>query len=129
MNRAWPWAKSSAWYTGRSENPPGLVAATAGAPAVPRAAAPAIAAIHQERPSLRMGGSQTFGAAKIERTRRLSYPRVGAGHPRRSRRPGARRRAGVAARRTWWGQPPPAYRPSTLARPRPQAFYLENRLR
>src|SRR5690349_10111504 len=87
MNRAWPWAKSSPWYTGRRENPPGLVAATAGAPAVHGAAAPAIAAIHQERPSLRMGGSLTFGAAKIERTRRLSYPRVGAGHPRRSRRP------------------------------------------
>src|SRR5262245_1396815 len=76
MNMAWPWAKSSAWYTGRGENPPGLVAATAGAPAVPRATAPAIAAIHQERPSLRMGGSLTFGAAKIERTRRLSYRRV-----------------------------------------------------
>jgi len=56
---AWPWAKSSAWYTGRRENPPGPVAAKAGAPAVQRATAPANAAIHQERPSLRMGGMVT----------------------------------------------------------------------
>src|SRR6185437_16404867 len=76
MNMAWPWAKSSAWYTGRSENPPGPVAASAGPPAVVSATALAMPAIHQERPSLRMGGSLTFGAAKIESLRRLSYPRV-----------------------------------------------------
>ena len=64
---AWPWAKSLAWYTGRGENPPGPVAASAGPAAVVSATAPAIAAIHQERPSLRMGGSLTSGTAKIER--------------------------------------------------------------